>query len=317
MVKGVAEVDVEEQEDFEGQVEDQDFDEADEVEEIEEDEQEEESDEQEGESEDTEQEESEDDDDEGKEESEEEGEEDEIVVSIGDEKPEEEKKAPKWVKDLRKSVREKDRKIKELEAKVNQSAAPKEPEKITLGNKPKLSDDGIDYDEDLFHAKTEEWFLKKAQFDAQERKQAELKQQQDLAWQKKLEAYDGGKKSLKVSDFEDAEEVALQSFNNVQQGLILQYAKNPALLVYALGKNKKRALELAKIDDHILFAIRANEIEKEVKAMPKKSIPSPERVINGTGKRTTFDSTLEKLRAKADKTGDYTQLLAYKRSKQN
>ena len=46
--------------------------------------------------------------------------EDEVVVSIGEESPpQEETRAPEWVRELRKSNREKERKIRELEAKLN------------------------------------------------------------------------------------------------------------------------------------------------------------------------------------------------------
>ena len=50
--------------------------------------------------------------------------EDGIVVSIGDEEPEEQQSAPNWVKELRKNHKESQRKIKELE---EQLAASKNP----------------------------------------------------------------------------------------------------------------------------------------------------------------------------------------------
>ena len=238
----------------------------------------------------------------------------EVIVSIGDEKIEEEKKAPVWVKELRKSVREKDRKIKELESKINQYQPKEQSQTTVLRQRPKLSDDNIDFDEDKLDAEMEKWVIEKTRHEEHKRKQQDQAEQQRLAFQGKIDSYTSAKKSLKVSDFEDAEEVVLQSFSDVQQGIILQYSKNPAVLVYAIGKSKTRADELAKISDHVEFAIKVTELERELKIMPKKTLPSPERTLNASGKRVSVDSKLESLRAKADKTGDYTQLIAYKRS---
>ena len=238
----------------------------------------------------------------------------EVIVSIGDEKIEEEKKAPAWVKELRKSVREKDRKIKELESKISQYQPKEQSQTTVLRQRPKLSDDNIDFDEDKLDAEMEKWVIEKSRHEEHKRQQQDQAEQQRLAFQGKIDAYTSAKKSLKVSDFEDAEEVVLQSFSDVQQGIILQYSKNPAVLVYAIGKSKTRADELAKISDHVEFAIKVTELERELKIMPKKTLPSPERTLNASGKRVSVDSKLESLRAKADKTGDYTQLIAYKRS---
>ena len=51
-------------------------------------------------------------------------EDDEVVVSIGEESPphEEETRAPEWVRELRKQNREKERRIRELEARLQTTA---------------------------------------------------------------------------------------------------------------------------------------------------------------------------------------------------
>jgi hypothetical protein len=64
---------------------------------------------------------------------------------------------------------------------------------------------------------------------------------QQKAWQAKLDGYGKAKAELRVKDFEDAEAVAQELFNVTQQGVMLQGADNPALVVYALGKNPKKA----------------------------------------------------------------------------
>ena len=68
-----------------------------------------------------------------------EGDDDEVIVSIGEEAPppDEHAQAPGWVKELRKANREKEKRIRELEAKLNQTT---EKKPVALGAKPKLED---------------------------------------------------------------------------------------------------------------------------------------------------------------------------------
>jgi hypothetical protein len=100
--------------------------------------------------------------------------------------------------------------------------------------------------------------------------------------------------------------------------VILQGADNPALVVYALGKNPKKAKELSSIADPVKFAFAVAKLEKELKVMPRKSAPAPERVVQTTGPKSgAVDSTLERLRAEAEKTGDYNKVMQYKRQKRS
>ena len=58
---------------------------------------------------------------------------------------------------------------------------------------------------------------------------------------------------------------------------------------------------------------------KQLKITSKKA-PAPEQRINATkagGMGGNTDEALERLRAKADKTGDYTEVTAYKRNLRN
>ena len=241
---------------------------------------------------------------------------DEVVVSIGEEAPpaEEEQRAPEWVRELRKANREKERRIRELEAKL-QTTAQTENKPVALGPKPKLEE--FDYDADRFEQALDAWHDRKRQHDLQTEmvRQAELQQHQ--AWQAKLDSYSKAKAELRVRDYEDAEAIAQEVFNVTQQGVILQGADNPALVIYALGKNPKKAADLAKINDPVKFAFAVAKLEKELKVTNRRAAPAPERVIQGSGRVSgAVDSTLERLRAEAEKTGNYTKVLQYKRQKQ-
>ena len=241
----------------------------------------------------------------------------EIVISIGEETPpqEEEARAPEWVRELRKANREKERKIRELEAKLNASATETKP--VVLGAKPTL--ESCDYDSDEYEKKLADWYERKREADAAEAEAAAQRDAEAKAWQDKLDSYEKAKASLKVRDYEDAEAFALDTFNVTQQGIVIQGSDNPALIIYALGKNTKRAKELASITDPVKFAFAVAKLETQLKVSNRKAAASPERTIASGGTRLSgaVDSTLERLRAEAEKTGDYTKVLQYKRQKRN
>lgn len=239
----------------------------------------------------------------------------ELIVTIGEEAPpqEEEKPAPEWVRELRKQHRELQKRNRELEAKLNQDQAPKANDP---GKKPTLED--FDYDAEKFEASLAQWFERKRQADEQAAKvQADIEKQQQ-EWQAKLEGYGKAKAELKVRDYDDAENIVQESFNVTQQGVILQGADNPALLVYALGKNPKKAKELASISDPVKFAFAIAKLETQLKVTNRKAAPPPEKTIQGGGRVSgSVDSTLDRLRAEAEKSGDYTKVFAYKKQKRN
>jgi len=239
---------------------------------------------------------------------------DEVIVSIGEgSPPQEEDRAPAWVRELRKSNREKDRKIRELEAKVNAPTAETKP--AALGNKPSL--EGCDYDADEYESKLAKWYQDKRVFDAEQAKQEEQRDAEKKAWQAKLDSYETAKAALKVRDYDEAEAVALDTFNTTQQGIVLQGSDQPALIIYALGKNQKRAKELSSITDPVKFAFAIAKLETQLKVSNRQATTSPERTIKSGGGRISgaIDSTLEKLREEAARTGNMTKVMQYKAQK--
>lgn len=241
--------------------------------------------------------------------------EDDVVVSIGEESPpqEEETRAPEWVRELRKANREKERKIRELEAKLNATATETKP--VALGPKPTL--EACDYDSEEYEKKLADWYEQKRHADAAEVEAQAQRDAEAKAWQDKLDAYAKARASLKVRDYEDAEAFALETFNVTQQGIVLQGSDNPALIIYALGKNSNKAKELASITDPVKFAFAVAKLETQLKVTNRKAAAAPERTISTGGGRISgsVDSTLDRLREEALKTGDMSKVMAYKRSK--
>ena len=236
---------------------------------------------------------------------------DEIEISIaGESLTQEKEEAPSWVKELRKTNREQQKQIKEYETRLQQKEAVK-----PLGEKPTL--EGFDYDSDKYESALDDWFTKKRESDAIVAQQREAQEKENQTWQGKLERYATAKSELKVKDYEDVEHIAQNLLSDAQQGILIQGAENPVLLVYAIGKNPKRAETLSKITDPIEFAFAVARLEKDLKVTERKPTTAPERSVGGTGRSSgALDTTLEKLRAKAEKTGNYTEVIRYKQSKQ-
>jgi len=119
-----------------------------------------------------------------------------------------------------------------------------------------------------------------------------------------------------VKDFEDAESFAMETFSVTQQGIVIQGAENPALVIYALGKNPQQAKELAAVNDPVKFAFAVAKLETQLKVSNRKAPPPPEKTVTGNGGAAgAMDATLERLRAEAERTGDYTKVTQYKRQK--
>ena len=237
---------------------------------------------------------------------------DEVVVSIGDEQPPEEKPAPRWVKELRKSQRELARENRELKARL-ESAASTETKPVQLGPKPTL--DGCEYDSERYEAELAAWFERKRDADQAEQRARDAQEAQERDWRAKLEAYGKAKAELKVRDYDEAEDAVQSLFDVTQQGVMLEGAENPALLVYALGKSPSKAKELAAIKSPVKFAFAIAKLEKELKVSTRtKQAPAPEKTVSGTARISgSVDSNLERLREEAARTGDISKVVAYKR----
>jgi hypothetical protein len=247
-----------------------------------------------------------------------EAEETELVVSIGNEEPtpdpvaEEARQAPEWVKELRKQNREYQKRIRQLERNTQAAPAAQGETNAAPPKKPTLQD--VDYDTGAYEARLDDWYKAKAKFDQQ---QAELQRKQDdinKAWIAKLASYNTAKAELKVRDFDDAEAAMMDTLSVTQRGIILDGAKKPAIVMYALGKNPKKAAELAAIASPIAFAFAIADLERELKVTSRKPSAAPEQIPSGNAPKSgSVDNTLERLRDEAGKTGDFTKVMAYKR----
>jgi len=241
---------------------------------------------------------------------------DEMVITIGDEEESEEeqeqKKAPEWVRELRKEHRATVKRNRELEAELQ---AMKNPQRDELPAKPTI--EGCDYDEDKYESEMAAWFEAKRTHDEKQSKLKADEEKSQQAWNDKVAEFDKTKKELPVADYEEAEDAVSSVLNKTQQGVIIKVVKNPAMFIYAIGKNEAKLKELADMTDPVEFIAAVAKLEDKIN-VKKRSAPPPEgRVIGSAPVSGTVDSQLERLRAEASKTGDYTKVNQYKRQLRN
>jgi uncharacterized membrane protein len=241
---------------------------------------------------------------------------DEVVVSIAGEEPDEEDKqpAPQWVRDVRKRNRDLQRENRELQDRIK---AANPVEQVTLGAKPTL--ETCDFDTNVYESQLEQWYGRKREAEDRERVIRQQQETEQQAWQTKINNYASSKQTFGATDYDEAESVVNDTFSIAQQGILLQGSENPVQLIYALGKNPKKAKELAELKDPVQFSFAVAKLETRITVEKKKSTPPPpERRVSGTGAMSgTVDSSLERLRADAAKTGDFTKVLAYKNQLKN
>lgn len=238
----------------------------------------------------------------------------EVVITFGDSPPAEvevEQSAPAWVKDLRKNYRELQKRNRELEARLTTPTA--QPVLPVLGKKPELAD--FDFDTEEYEAAVLSWSETKHKI-AVASQEADIKaKKQQEAWTARLQTYESAKNNLKVDDFYAAEAAVQEIFDITQQGLIIKSADSPAALVHALGTHKKEASKLAVIKDPVDFVKALTKLEMTMKVHKRNKPPAPEQsTVRGNGRVSgAVDSTLERLRAEAARTGDTSKVVSYKR----
>lgn len=249
-----------------------------------------------------------------------------VFITLGDAPPpgaadedeDEDESAPAWVKEVRQTNRELNRKLREQELELKQLKAPKpqqEPDAPTLGTKPTL--ESSDYDEEAFEAALTKWHDDKRKVEDHQASIKRKQEEREAENQKVLESYQEASKKLKVPDFKEAEQMVSITLSDVQKALILEGSSNPATLVYALGNAPEKLKELAAITNPLKFTIAFAKLEEKIKVTKRTDKPGPESSIpktGGTSRVGGMDKTLERLEAEAEKTGDRTKIVAYKRS---
>lgn len=227
----------------------------------------------------------------------------EEYVTFGDDTPEPVADEKPLIKHLRTQLRERERELSQYRR------APDD-QPIVVGEKPTLA--SCDYDEERLDRERDEWEERKRQADAQKKRQEDAKRQQDDAWGKVTERYASRKAALPYRDKNEAEAVVFDALSPVSQAVIAKVATDPALFIYAAGKNAARLSELAKIDDPLVLAATVARMEATLKTQKRSVAPDPDTPVRGKVIAQGADKKLQELERKAAASGDRTELIKYK-----
>lgn len=231
----------------------------------------------------------------------------EIVIGFeGDEPAPVEVETPR-MKDLRKKLADAQKEARLASQRLAEIDAQRvEPEAV----KPTLESMG--YDEAAFETALDKWHEGKAKRDAVAKAKADAELAEKTSWQESMTTYQTRKKALPVPDFDEAEGNVMGVFTPAQQAVILKCAPEPEKLVYALGKNPEKAKTLGDIKDPVKFIWALSKLEGQMK-MEKRPPPVESRLPGSTAGSFAGDATLARLEAEAEKTGNRTAVIAYKR----
>lgn len=187
------------------------------------------------------------------------------------------------------------------------------PAPIEVGPKPDLWDD-CEGDQDKFEAALTEWNERKRKADDQQAESATVQEEAQRAWEADLQSFKEHEAKLNAPDMDFAKSVVTTALSDVQAATIIKAAKNPALAILALGKHPAKLQAISQIKDPIKLAAEIARMEGKITMAKRQSAPAPERVAEGSASvSVNRDKTLERLEAKAAKTGDRTELIRYRK----
>ena len=251
-------------------------------------------------------------------------EEETLVVSIGEDDPDdddlsvEKEDDTDTIKQMRKAFKQKNeaskvdkKRLKELEAKEAERESAKD--QVEVGDKPSRDDYEFDQD-DKYETDLIAWNDRKRKLETKKQTTKAEAVAADERYQTRLSNYNTNKAALKVDDFEAVEDVVKEKFSVQQQSIAIHALDKPELFMLAVGKNQKVLDRLSEIKDPVIFAVEIGKIEAMLKTTKRRS-PAPETRLKGSAAiGNTGDKNLEKLEREADKSGDRTKIIAYKRA---
>lgn len=215
------------------------------------------------------------------------------------------------VKHLRSKLREQRAAFKEKSA--QQQAAPQNlPEEIPPA--PKMSDAGIDWDQEKYDAAHAEWLKTRDAITERNHKQAQQAEKLNAKLQERTQNYNAERaKVLKVPGFERAEQVVAAEIPQNLQLTLLMNSKNPAGAVLALGRNAALRKQLQEVSgDPVALGYLLAEIDKGAGFRPQAKSTAKGAPAVKTGATQTTIHGLEAAIEKARESGDYTTVLQLK-----
>ncbi|EPS9763358.1 scaffolding protein, partial [Escherichia coli] len=206
-----------------------------------------------------------------------------------------------------------DRELKEL---MRQSQKPVEQQPVITQppRMPKLDDEDIGFDEEIYQQRMAKWAEDNGKYQQQEMARKQKEQELQAAYQERLSKYQQRVKALKVPGYQEAEQAVLEEIPIETQNAILFESEKPEIVVLALGRNAELRKQLAEATNPVAIGRLLERIESKARIMPKaKTTAATTPTVKGSNGAVI--NNLGKLKAKALETGDWTPYFAAKKAK--
>lgn len=217
------------------------------------------------------------------------------------------------VKHLRKTIKEKDRELKEL---MRQSQKPVEQQPVITQppRMPKLDDEDIGFDEEIYQQRMAKWAEDNGKYQEQIRERKREEEARTATLQQKAANYMHRVKALKVAGYQDAEQAVREDVPVHIQDMILLESEKPEIVVLALGRNAELRKQLAEATNPVAIGRLLERIESKARIMPKaKTTAATTPTVKGSNGAVI--NNLDKLKARVLETGDWTPYFAAKKAK--
>lgn len=224
-------------------------------------------------------------------------------LTFGD--TEEDDSAPDLPKRLREEIKKRDREL--AQAKKRLAELDKPAAAIDVGERP--TREQFDWDDEAYDKAIDEWNELRLQAQQQAEQPNDLQEEAKQDVQKLTT----GLTTLSYADAQEVTQSATEALTAEQQFVIASAAKEPAKLLYALGKNPDRLKALLDIRNPVKFIAEVARMETQMTTRTKTPVP-PESVRHGDARPArSSDKELARLQKQAEASGDYTAVLAHKR----
>lgn len=236
---------------------------------------------------------------------------DDLKADVGEEEitfgEEDDDTAADLPKRLRDEIKKRDREnaaLKRRVAELDQPAAA-----VDVGPRPTREEH--DWDDDKYDSAVDEWNAKRMRAEAAQSapNDGEEEARQDV------ERLTTGIASLSYPDAKDVVPEAMKALSPADQFIIASAAKEPGKLIYALAKNPSRLSALLDIKNPVKKIAEIARMEMQM-TVRTKAPPPPENIRQGDGNASvTTDKEEARLLKEAERTGNRTALLRYRKQK--
>lgn len=245
----------------------------------------------------------------------------ETVIAFADEADEDnddledvDEKARQLIRNLRNQVRDAHGKLAKFQRAPQSAANDGDPEPQVPDEPGEL--DTFGYDEEK---QREAWRA----FNAAKEKHAEWKVRQSeretersRAAERHAKQIEQQRSSLGVSDYEEKAQLVKDRLTDAQIAVLTNGAQNPAKLIYALGRSPSKLEQIANEENLARFAVMVGGMERDIK-VTKRSAPAADTRVRGATASSSLGNNdakqLAKLEKEAERTGDRTALIRFKK----